>query len=437
MQQSSPHRRTHHRALAHGSLAQLLLVTADVLSSVFKGRNLDVVLSEGQLDAGELPAIKDLSYRTLRMCGKGEWLLATLSRHAIKSIRLKSLLLIALGRLMERPAEAHTTVNQAVDAARHIEHGRFHGLVNGILRTFLREQDALMVKLRMDETAHWQHPAWWIHELRGAYPDAWESILQAGNSHPPMGLRVNLGKTGLPEYQASLAAADLPSAALGECGLRLEKPVSVSKLPGFAAGMVSVQDIGAQRAAPYLDAGQGMRVLDACAAPGGKTAHLLERCDAEVLALEMDPGRTQRIHENLRRLGLHAEVKTADCRDVAKWWDGRPFDRILADVPCSASGVVRRHPDIKYHRRASDIATFVQVQKEILESLWPLLVPGGKMLYCTCSVFPEENIRQVEGFLRRHPDAANLPLEGAPGLQLLPNADHDGFFYALLQKHVS
>jgi 16S rRNA (cytosine967-C5)-methyltransferase len=222
---------------------------------------------------------------------------------------------------------------------------------------------------------------------------------------------------------------------LGDTALLLDMPVPVERLPGFREGRVSVQDWGAQQAASLLDVRDGMRVLDACAAPGGKTAHLLERAELDLTALELDPQRARRIAENLDRLGLKANIKVVDASRPGGWWDGRPFDRILADVPCSASGVARRHPDIKWLRRATDVAAFAQTQAVILDALWPLLTPGGKMLYCTCSVFAEENGDQVRAFAARHPDVRRLPTGGAdPELQLLPTASHDGFYYALLEK---
>jgi 16S rRNA (cytosine967-C5)-methyltransferase len=213
----------------------------------------------------------------------------------------------------------------------------------------------------------------------------------------------------------------------------------VERLPGFAEGRVSVQDWGAQQAARLLGAAAGMRVLDACAAPGGKTCHLLELADLDLLALEAEASRAERIGENLQRLNLSAQMKVADCRNLADWWDGRPFDRILADVPCSGAGVVRRHPDIKWLRRPKDVVNFARTQAEILDALWQALAPGGRMLYCTCSVFPQENTRQMVDFAARHPDAKRLPTTPAGDdaqceWQLLPNAEHDGFFYALLEK---
>jgi 16S rRNA (cytosine967-C5)-methyltransferase len=244
-----------------------------------------------------------------------------------------------------------------------------------------------------------------------------------------MGLRVNSRRLSRDEYQALLAAEGIAATPVGECGLALDRPVSVDALPGFADGLVSVQDPGAQKAATLLAPAPGSRVLDACAAPGGKTAHLLERGDLDLLALDLKPSRCRRIAETLDRLGLKAQIEAADCAKLTTWWDGRPFDAVLADVPCTASGVVRRNPDAKWLRREADITSFAAAQARILDALWQVLRPGGKLLYATCSVFPAENGEQIESFLERQPQAYRRHEE-----QLLPTAEHDGFFYCLLEK---
>ena len=249
-----------------------------------------------------------------------------------------------------------------------------------------------------------------------------------------MALRINPLRATLSETLESFAEAGLAVRELPNGALLLDRPVPVSRVPGFAEGCVSVQDAGAQYAADYLDLDDGLRVLDACAAPGGKTAHILETADVILTALDSDAGRARRATENLDRLGLGAKVHTSDCRDLERWWNGRPFDRILADVPCSASGVVRRNPDIKWLRRSDDIARFAAQQADILEALWRVLAPGGKMLYATCSVFAEENGDQVAAFAARHPDCRRIPIGGQLDCQHLPCPEHDGFFYALLEK---
>jgi 16S rRNA (cytosine967-C5)-methyltransferase len=391
--------------------------------------------------------VQDLAYGALRQYGRGDFVLGQLLSQPLKETLVRALLLAALYRLEVRPEDAHTTVDQAVTAAASIANGRFKALVNGVLRNFLRRQVELATLIADDDEARWRTPRWWIEKLRTGYPDDWQDILLAGNGHPPMTLRVNRRRLDASTYVEHLAAVGIEARSLDETAVLLTKPQPVTKLPGFFEGLVSVQDWGAQHAAALLDVRPGMRVLDACAAPGGKTAHLLERAEFEMLsllALEVDAGRAQRITENLDRLelgrasgsGATATVKVADARDTKAWWDGCPFDRILADVPCTASGVVRRHPDSKWLRRPSDVASFVRSQTQIVDALWQTLAPGGKMLYCTCSLFVEENGAQVAAFAGRHDDALRLPTGSgnAQYLQLTPRAEHDGFYYALLQK---
>lgn len=421
--------------LVAGSLAFSLRAAARAVAAVIGGRNLEAAMAALALPQGARPAVLDLASNALRSFGRGDFFLARLIERPPRDEIVRALLLVALERLEVRPGDAHTTVDQTVTAAGSIAGGRYRGLVNAVLRNFLRRRETLLSAAGEDESARWRHPRWWLARLRAGYPERWQEIAEAGNGRAPMTLRVNRRRITTAEFRAVLDAAGIGATALDETALRLSRPVPVDRLPGFAAGMVSVQDWGAQRAAPLLDARAGMRVLDACAAPGGKTAHLLELADLDLLALERDAMRAARIRENLDRLGLAAEVKVADCRDVAGWWDGQPFERILADVPCSASGVVRRHPDIKWLRRDGDVASFATTQAQILDALWPVLAPGGKMLYATCSLFPEENGRQVAAFVARHEDAQRLPTHGDRNeWQLLPDADHDGFFYALLEK---
>lgn len=404
-------------------LSASLEAAAAAVAAVLGGRTPDALLA--QADPAVRPAALDLAYTTLRDCGRGDFLLGRLMDKPLQDKPARALLLVALARLERRPEEAHTLVDQAVTAA-----GKRHkGLVNAVLRNFLRRRDELLAAADADPVAHWRHPRWWLDKLAADYPDQWQAIATAGNSHPPLCLRLNRRRAPGADF------ADGGARALDATALLLDKPLPVERIPGFRAGQVSLQDWGAQRAAPLLDVRNGMRVLDACAAPGGKTAHLLELADLDLTALEVDAKRARRIGENLARLGLAATVKVADAARPADWWDGRPFDRILADVPCSASGVTRRHPDSKWLRRPGDVAGFAQAQAAILDALWPLLAPGGKMLYCTCSVHPEENGGQVSAFAARHADARRLPTGGAaPELQLLPGAEHDGFYYALLSK---
>lgn len=380
-------------------------------------------------------AVQDLLYGALRDFGRGEAVLARLLSTPLSDPLVTALLYLAWHRLENRPDTAHTVVDQAVDAATQIAGGRYRGLVNAVLRNALRQETAIRALIEGCPATHWRHPQWWIDALQRAYPDNWEAVLAENNGRAPMTVRVNRRRTSVEEVMTELSTAGLHARHLGGQGLLLDKPCPVSSLPGFEAGRVSVQDWGAQQAALLLDLHDGQHVLDACAAPGGKSAHILELADVDLLALELDDARAARVKTNLGRLGLRATIRTADCRQTQRWWDGRPFDRILADVPCSASGVVRRHPDIKWLRRAEDVVQFATLQDEILESLWPLLAHGGKMLYVTCSLFSEENAGQIARFAARHTDCRRLPsAENLIEQQWLPASHHDGFYFALLEK---
>lgn len=410
------------------SLAYALLQASRIDTAVIGGQSLaDGLL--GKVDSVARPAVQDLVYGSLRAYGRGDFFLSRLLQKPLASDEVRSLLLVAIYRLETRPDAAHTVVDQAVSAAGEVAGGNFKALVNGVLRNFLRQQAALTADFAADPIASAMHPDWWLDQLQTAYPEDWPAIAAAGNAPPPMGLRVNTRRTTRDDYAARLAAAGIAAHPIGECGLALDKPVSVDALPGFADGLVSVQDPGAQLAATLLDPAPGSHVLDACAAPGGKTAHLLERVDLDLLALDLKPARCRRVAEGLSRLGLAAKIEAADCAKLTTWWDGRPFDAVLADVPCTASGVVRRNPDAKWLRREADIASFAAAQARILDALWQVVRPGGKLLYATCSVFPAENGGQIERFLARQSQAHRCHEE-----QLLPNAEHDGFFYCLLEK---
>ena len=424
-------------SLTEDSLGWSLLLAVRVLTMVRSGKSLSEAMPALAGAQAARAAAQDVIYGVLRGYRRGDFILARLMAKPLTHAETQTLLLAALYRLETRPDTTPMVVDQAVAAAGELAGGVFKGLVNGVLRNFLRHREELLADLASDEEAQFQHPAWWLARLRRTYHDEWREIVETNNRPPPMTLRVNAHRVTVADYLAKLAAAGLPATPVGQHGLILQTPVAVDALPGFFDGYVSVQDAGAQRAAELLTPMPGAsvaRVLDACAAPGGKTAHLLERAGPaglELLALDIDGGRTKRIEENLRRLGLSAEVRVADCAAVGQWWDGRAFDAILADVPCSASGVVRRYPDIKWLRRASDIRRFVLTQAAILDALWPTLKPGGRLLYATCSVFPEENAGQIDAFLVRHAGVRRLLEE-----QLLPCAENDGFYYALLQKAV-
>ena len=416
--------------LAVDSLGFSLLLAARALALVRAGRSLNDALGTlADQPAVARSAAQDIIYGVLRAYGRGDFILDCLMSKPLTHEETQALLLAALYRLDTRPGSEPMVVDQAVAAAGELVNGTLKPVVNGVLRNYLRQRDSLLAEVQADDVAHHQHPAWWLARLRRAFRSDWPDIVAAGNTAPPMTLRINTRKISVDDYLDALRELGTSAEKIGSVGLRLAVPMGVERLPGFAEGWVSVQDGGAQRAAELLDPPPGARVLDACAAPGGKTAHLLERGDIKVVALDIDVTRTRRISDNLERLGLRAEVHTADCVAIDDWWDGQAFDAILADVPCSASGVARRHPDIKTLRRESDIRVLARTQTAILDSLWRLLKPGGRLLYATCSVFGEENEGQIDAFLVRQTDARRIAEE-----RWLPDAAHDGFYYALLEK---
>jgi 16S rRNA (cytosine967-C5)-methyltransferase len=357
-----------------------------------------------------------------------------LSHKGAADPRLEALLWCALAALEIGRYSDYTVVDQAVRASALLELWPARGYVNGLLRSYLRQRHALERRIAADPQALHQHPLWWVEALERAYPGGWREIAAAGNTHPPMGLRVNSRRASTAGYLARLEVDGLAARRVGPSAVLLHKPLPVTSIPGFDRGEVSVQDAGAQRAAEHLDLAHGQRVLDACAAPGGKSAHLLETADVELVALDQDAERAARIGTGLARLGLAAQVRVADCTAIDAWWDGRVFDRVLADVPCTGSGVVRRHPDIKWLRRESDVPAFARRQAAILDALWRVLAPGGKLLYVTCSVFPEENCAVVDEFCARTAQVRRCELPGGAPAQLLPGAEHDGFYFALLEK---
>lgn len=423
--------------LPDDSLSYSVLQASELVAQVGEGSNLTecyeamLAAHAGWAD-GVRGAVRDLAWVSLRDYGRQDPVL----RHYLRKplpLRVEAMLRIALSRLERRPDEAYKIVDQAVAAVGAIAPG-LKGVANGVLRASEREKAYCAALRAADPVATHRHPLWWIERLRAAYPERWEAVLSAGNQRPPMSLRINPRRTERESVERRLRESKHGFRTLDNGALLLDLPCAATALPGFAEGWISVQDSGAQWAAHWLDLADGQRVLDACAAPGGKAAHLLETADVDLLALEIDPTRARRIQANLERLGLDARVCVADARNERDWWDGRPFERILADVPCSASGVVRRHPDIKWHRRAEDIAHFARQAAQILESLWRTLAPGGKMLFVTCSVFDDENGKQIERFCKRHEDAERVPLDGRLDRQLLPDAEQDGFYYALLRK---
>ncbi len=421
------------------SLAVALAGAARALAAVEAGQALPRALADVFASRSTPPAahgaIQDIAYRSLRRQGCAQALLRELADRPPSPARLGKLLLSALALLSEDPPAyaPHTVVDQAVSAcAADRELARAKGVVNAVLRRFLREREMLLSRVKQQEEALWNYPQWWIDALRSAWPAQWQQVLEAGNQPPPLTLRVNVRRTSVDAFMERLAASGIAAHRIGPVAVRLQRARPVHEIPGFDEGHASVQDAAAQLAAPLLAAERGMRVLDACAAPGGKTGHLLELADVDLIALDQDSERLSRVEQNLARLSLSADLMTGDARG-RDWWDGRAFDRILADVPCTASGIVRRHPDIRWLRRASDSAQLARLSADILDNLWGLLKPGGRLLLATCSLWPEESELQAQRMVERH-DAQRL---SAPG-QLLPavteHIDHDGLFYALLQK---
>jgi 16S rRNA (cytosine967-C5)-methyltransferase len=409
------------------------------VGQVLAGRNLTNVLetlfkSHSHITPQQRAVAQDLTYGTLRFYGRIQSVISQLLDKPLTHEGVHRLLLVALYQLLYDKASAHTVVNQAVEAAATFRKSWAKGLVNAVLRNYLRRVAEFSDTDLQDEVATYSYPQWWIDKLKQQYPETWQAILESGNTHPPMSLRINLRKTSPQDYSAMLSAQDIAHQLIGQQAVILSKPLPVEQLPGFLDGTVSVQDYGAQFAAELLNVVPGMRVLDACCAPGGKTSHILELADVEMLALDHDAQRLERVQSNLDRLNLRASLQVGDAAKPDSWWDGKPFDRILADVPCSASGIVRRHVDIKWLRREVDVQTFAAQQAQILSSLWQLLAKGGKLLYATCSIFHEENQRQIDRFLEQHKDATQLNLTHPKNGQLIPCAEHDGFFYALLQK---
>ena len=433
-------------------------MTAGALAAIRSGVSGSVAFEA--VEPALRPGVQSLGFQVLRRLGRAE----ALRRHLAKRTPpppADALLCAALALAWDpesSPYEPFTLVDQAVEAAKRNPATRAQAsFINACLRRFLRERDELVAATEHEPVAQWNHPRWWIERLRRDHPRDWQRVLSADNTQAPMTLRVNLRKTTVAAYLLALNAVGLNGRAVGASGIQLAQAKPVNQLPGFADGECSVQDAAAQLAAPLLmqglirQQGEGghagpLRVLDACAAPGGKTAHLLEACGdlpIEVTALEIDALRSRRIGETLARIGVEAKVLIADAARPSEWWDGTPYDAILLDAPCTASGIVRRHPDVRWLRRESDTPQLAVQQAALLASLWPLVRPGGRLLYCTCSVFREEGSHQIEAFLQHNTDARLRPSPGhllpqfgvnARGVPDNPLGDHDGFFYALLEK---
>ncbi len=436
------------------SLAREMLAAAEAVADLLAGQRLPDALDARTtpLPAASRPAARDMAYLTVRRLGRLNALAERLNARRPQP-RLGALQLVALAQLLEPLRPAAIVVDQAVMAARSLARAPSNaasGFMNATLRRFLRDRESMLAAVLEQPEARFDYPEWWLQALAAAWPEQWQAIAQVSNQPAPLALRVNRRRTTPEAYCQTLAAAGIGAHWVGPEAVVLAKALPVEKIPGFAQGEVSVQDPGAQLAAHLLDLAPGQRVLDACAAPGGKTCHILELADVELVALDLEAARCARIQENLQRSGLpvapaRVRVLTADAAHPGRWWDEQPFDRILLDAPCSASGIVRRHPDIPWLRRRGDIATLAGQQRALLDALWPLLKAGGKLLYVTCSVFPEEGEAIVSGFVSEHSECQRLPLEWTwsdgltePIAQLLPRSaalrEHDGFFYACLTK---
>jgi 16S rRNA (cytosine967-C5)-methyltransferase len=427
-------------------------LAAQVLVQVrIAGRSLSEVLPAATascIDPRDGALLQELVYGTVRWFFRLDALLEQLLRKPFKTrdADLHSLLLVGLYQLDRLAVPEHVAVHETVQAVRTLGKDWAIGLANAVLRGFQRRRNELEAAIVANDEARYSHPLWLIEQLRLDWPDRYEQILEANNMRPPFNLRVNRRRISRSEYlellhSQAVEAEPIPGT---DQGIRLATPLAVARLPGFFDGNVSVQDGAAQLAAKLLDVHPGMRVLDACSAPGGKTAHLLElEPEIALTAMDIDGQRLVRVQENLDRLGLHAVLITADAGNPGQWWDGLYFDRILLDAPCTGTGVIRRHPDIKLLRRAADIGALTQRQAELLKALWPLLSPGGILLYCTCSVLKAENCNQVAVFLNNCADAVECPTTsdhiggGEVGRQIMPGENGmDGFYYACIRKTV-
>ena len=385
---------------------------------------------------------RNLYFGTLRWRTGLEWLAGELLNKPLRARDrdIHFLILIGLLQLWKEQTPAHAAIHETVAATRQTGKAWAGGLVNAVLRNFQRQESKLLRDLE-NHTARFSHPDWLLEKLQADWPDRWSAIIEANNERAPMWLRCNQQLTQPEDYLASLRSAGLEGtlSPIAPEAIQVSSPSPVDQLPGFSEGLVSIQDLAPQLAVSHLAAEPGHRVLDACAAPGGKTCHILERTPGVALtALDRSPNRIQLIKDNLSRLRLDCTVIEADARQADQWWDGKTFNRILLDAPCSATGIIRRHPEIKWLRTPEHVMAAVRTQGELLNALWPLLEPGGILVYATCSVLKCENVQQIEQFLCRSPDAQLLEIPSAYATdgQIHPGVENmDGFYYARLSKH--
>jgi len=430
-------------------LAEVLAAAARAWQRFRAGLSLDRAIALAVGGRPELrPAVLDVSYTAVRHLAFAEYAIRTLASRP-PSPPLAALLAVALGQLMRERHAEYTIVDQAVSATRRVPSiAPAAGFVNALLRNFVRRREELLAARDQSAEMRFNVPPWWLARVSAAFPEHWEAVLAAQSEPPPLVLRV-AARVNVDDYLSRCAESSIAATRVGERAVWIHSPRPVADLPGFAEGAVSVQDAGAQLAAPWLGLEPGQRVLDACAAPGGKTVQIAEVAGVSVVALDVDGARAARIRENLHRTQTAAEILVGDAAEPSRWWNGKPFDRILLDAPCTASGIVRRHPDIPWLRRSSDVAHLATLQARLLRALWPLLGVGGRLLYVVCSLFPEEGPEQVARFTAEHPEAHEVTLPaGSPCVQLVPTPAvapawdgvsalptlHDGFFFALLQK---
>lgn len=416
------------------SLSKVQVLAVQSVRAVAQGCNLSDELARLLVDNIDLSMqdrgmLQDIAYGVQRFAGSLRFMLKQMLNKPLQNKDLESFLLVAIYQLHYTRNAPHAVVNEVVQHIGKIDHGQFRGLANALLRRFQREQVHLAQKCHLDDVARYNLPLWLLNYFKDHYPKYWHNIAKAMMKHPPLTVRVNRRWGNALQYLTCLQEVGLDGKILGDYAVRLHEAVPVGKLPLFIQGGVSVQDWGAQQAAGLLNVQDGERVLDACAAPGGKTGHILENANCHLTALDIDAIRLQRVRENLTRLNLSAQLHCAPAQDLDAWYDGKPFDAILADVPCTASGTIKRNPDIKWLRRVGDAANMAHQQEKLLDTLWTILKSGGRMLLATCSLFEVENQVQCRHFLARHTDAI-LQEEKL----LLPNDQQDGFYYALLQK---
>jgi 16S rRNA (cytosine967-C5)-methyltransferase len=418
---------------------------AEAVLAVLSGQNSDTALSRldtSGFDGASRAALSDLTLGTLRFLGELRGIVRQFVRAKPEPL-IEAILWIAVYELVHSKTASHVIVSQAVAAVETVNRGA-KGFANAVLRNYMRTPDESMKVARESEEGEWNHPTWWVKRVRADHPEWWEVILRGGNSQGPLTLRVNRQRSTMAAILAAFTEKKIEAEALSDFTLVLKRARPVQRLPGFMEGWFSVQDAGAQLAAPLLAIKKDMHVLDACAAPGGKAAHILEMVDCTLTALDIDAVRNTRVSDNFSRLGLNGRIIAADATNLDAWWDKTGFDRILLDAPCTGSGVVRRHPDGKWLKRETDIAQLAALQAKLIDALWVTLKTGGRMLYCTCSIFKAENATQIEAALSRHKDMrrVRISLPGDPassGGQLLPGGNkkthnHDGYFYALLEK---